>query len=53
MRRFTGWRAASHDVAEMVHTTGPSIALAGAVACALVALPVLIRFWAFLSGYAS
>jgi hypothetical protein len=53
MREFRGWRAASHEVAEIVHTAGPRIALAGAVVFAMAAVPVLLRFWILVPGWTS
>lgn len=53
MSQFRNWRVASQELAEYVRESGPRIALAGAVTCALLALPVLLRFWAFFPGYAS
>jgi uncharacterized membrane protein YdfJ with MMPL/SSD domain len=53
MREVKGWRAASHEVAELVRTAGPRIALAGAVVFVMAAAPVLLRFWVFVPGWTS
>jgi hypothetical protein len=53
MREFRGWRAASREWADIVRTAGPRIALAGAVAIAMVAVPMLLRFRAFIPGWTS
>jgi hypothetical protein len=53
MREFRGCRAASHELAEFVHTAGPRIALVGTVVFVMAAAPVLLRFWFLVPGWAS
>ena len=50
MREFRGWRAALQELAEIVHTAGPRIALAAVVVFAMAAVPVLLRFWIVVPG---
>lgn len=50
MGKLGNWRAASCELAEIVRDAGPRVALVGAVACALVAGPMLLRLLAILSG---
>ena len=50
MGQLRSWRAASQELAEVVRVAGPRIVLVGAVACALVGVPILVKFWAFFPG---
>jgi hypothetical protein len=53
MNGYRNWRAASSELAEIVHTAGPRVALVGIVISALVAAPMLLRMWIVLPGAAS
>ena len=44
------WRATAVELAELVHTAGPRIALLGAAFFVLVAAPLILRFWVLLPG---
>ena len=46
MREFRSWRAASHELADIVRTTGPRIALIGFVCAGFAAVPTIIRYYA-------
>ena len=45
------WHAAAVEVAELVRTAGPRIALAGAVIVALIAAQLILRYWVFLPRF--
>jgi hypothetical protein len=42
-----GWHAAAVELAEVVRTAGPRVAVAGIVIGALAAAPVLLRAYVF------
>jgi len=42
------WKSAATELAELVQTVGPRIALVGAVFLMVVAVPLLMRYWVFL-----
>ena len=42
-----GWHAAAADVAEVVRTAAPRVAVVAAVTVMLLAVPVLLRLWVF------
>jgi hypothetical protein len=48
MREFRDWRAASRELVDIAERTGPRIALAGAVACLMLGVPLALRYLAFL-----
>jgi hypothetical protein len=41
------WKSAAIEIAEVVRTTGPRVALAGLVCFAAVVVPLLVRYWNF------
>ena len=41
------WHAAAAELAEVVRTAGPRVAVVGVVMVAFVAAPVLLRAWVF------
>jgi len=41
------WHAAAVEVAQWVRTTGPRIALAGGTIVLLIAVPLLVRYYAY------
>jgi hypothetical protein len=45
------WHAAAAELAEVVRTVGPNIALTGAVIVALVAAALILRYWVFLPRF--
>jgi len=45
------WHAAATELAEVVRMAGPRIALAGAVIVALIAAPLILRYWVLLPRF--
>jgi len=42
------WHVAAAELAELVRTAGPRVALVGIAFLVLVALPLVVRYWVFL-----
>ena len=44
-----GWHRASAELAELVRTVGPRVALVGTAFLVLVVVPMIMRFWVYFS----